>query len=58
MQNCAYQKYYIKINIFLFLKIKFIHTKAKNRLIRKITSKIKHTQDNFKKIYIQKMLNK
>jgi hypothetical protein len=33
MQGCTYYKYYLKIYIFLFSKIKFIYIKDKKKII-------------------------
>jgi len=33
MQGYIYQKYYLKINIFYFKKIKFLYTKDKKKII-------------------------
>jgi hypothetical protein len=54
-----YQKYYLKINIFLFSKIEFLYTKKNYRLIRIIFLKIKYTQHHKKNnFYPKKRSNK
>ena len=58
MQGCIYYKNYL---IFFILKNKVhLYKRLKKNYIQinKIASKIKHTQNNFKKISIQKKLNK